>query len=222
MNYYNYFTEIEETFVRRRARNLFLSPLDWALMEVWQQKGIPLHIVIRGIEQVFDNFEKNPGPRSIKGLMFCREEVEAQYGEWLTAQTGKSNGVSESTPTISFSETTDHINGLIESLRLNNNSDLSEEIERACVRLAEVAENVNGNLEQLDRSLGDIEDLLDNALLAKADENKRQILEKEIDAHLKPYKSTMDKVSYEMTFRLMLLKQLREAENIPRLSLFYL
>ena len=28
-NYYNYFTEIEETFVRRRGKHLLLSPIDW-------------------------------------------------------------------------------------------------------------------------------------------------------------------------------------------------
>ena len=30
--YFNYFTEIEEHFQRRRGTLLMLSPLDWALM----------------------------------------------------------------------------------------------------------------------------------------------------------------------------------------------
>ena len=63
MNYYNYFTEIEDTFIRRRGKNLFLSPLDWALIEVWQDRGIPLHIVIRSIESVFDVFDRQPPGR---------------------------------------------------------------------------------------------------------------------------------------------------------------
>src|SRR4051812_41415729 len=82
LNYFNYFTEIEETFVRRRGKHLFLSPIDWAMIETWQERRIPLHIVIRGIESVFDGFEKKPGPRSIKGLLYCREEIEAQYQAW--------------------------------------------------------------------------------------------------------------------------------------------
>ena len=28
LNYYNYFTEIEDTFVRRRGKHLLLSPID--------------------------------------------------------------------------------------------------------------------------------------------------------------------------------------------------
>ena len=90
MNYYNYFTEIEDTFIRRRGRNLFLSPLDWALMEAWRDRGIPLHIVIRSIESVFDVYDRQPpGTRTIKTLFYCREEVEVQYAEWQTAQTVK-------------------------------------------------------------------------------------------------------------------------------------
>ena len=57
MNYFNYFTEIEDAFVRRRGKHLFLSPMDWALMETWKQQGIPLHIVLRGVEKSFDSYE---------------------------------------------------------------------------------------------------------------------------------------------------------------------
>jgi hypothetical protein len=45
MNYFNYFSEIEELFIRRRGRNLLLSPLDWALIESWQEREVPLHII---------------------------------------------------------------------------------------------------------------------------------------------------------------------------------
>ena len=93
MNYYNYFTEIEDTFIRRRGKNLFLSPIDWALIESWQDRGIPMHIVIRSIESVFDIYDKQPArTRSIKSLFYCREEIEVQYAEWSRSQTGKSDG----------------------------------------------------------------------------------------------------------------------------------
>ena len=223
LNYFNYFTEIEETFIRRRAKNLFLSPLDWALMEAWQEGGIPLHVVIRAIEQVFDNFDKNPGPRSIKGLMFCREEVEAQYEEWLKAQAGKppEEQVAE-TSTFNVSEIRDHLHGLVASLRLNRDQALADDICRACVRLIEIADKTNTNLEQIDLSLKDVETLLDAALLEKTDRDIFEPIRKEVDKELRPYKSSMPAESYSNTHRLMLLKRLREEANIPRLSLFYI
>ena len=88
LNYFNYFTEIEDAFVRRRGRHLLLSPMDWALIESWKEMGVPLHVALRGIEQAFDSFEAKPRRRSVKSLLYCQEEVEAQFAEWRESQTG--------------------------------------------------------------------------------------------------------------------------------------
>ena len=222
LNYYNYFTEIEETFIRRRGKNLFLSPIDWALMETWQETGIPLHVVIRAIEQVFDNFEKNPTPRTIKGLMFCREEVEAQYQEWLKAQAGKSSEDPQPDEHHSIEFICEHITGLVGSLQKLQHPELAEDLERACTRLGEIKDNLNGDHELLDKSLSDVEHLLDEALLKKSNRETFKSIESEVTAQLRPYRGTMEKSAYESTMRLMLLKRLREEIGVPRLSLFYL
>ena len=59
-NYFNYFTEIEEHFLRRRGGGLLLSTLDWALIETWKDAGIPLEAVLRGIDAAFDHYEQRP------------------------------------------------------------------------------------------------------------------------------------------------------------------
>ncbi len=56
-NYFNYFTEIEERFQQRRGSVLLLSTLDWALIETWQEAGIPLEAALRGIDTAFDKYE---------------------------------------------------------------------------------------------------------------------------------------------------------------------
>src|SRR5215213_7623533 len=98
LNYFNYFTEIEDAFVRRRGKHLFLSPIDWALMETWKQQGIPLHIVLRGVEKSFDSYEARPRKRTVKTLLYCQEEVESQYAEWVEAHVGSSNSSAETDP----------------------------------------------------------------------------------------------------------------------------
>jgi len=92
LNYFNYFTEIEEAFIRRRGKHLLVSPLDWSLMESWKAMGIPLHVVLRGIEKSFDSYESRPRNRSVKTLFYCQEEVEAQFAEWVESQTGAHGG----------------------------------------------------------------------------------------------------------------------------------
>jgi hypothetical protein len=88
VNYFNYFTEIEDTFIRRRGKHLLLSPMDWALIESWKQRGVPLHVALRGVERAFDSYEAKPRRRSVKSLLYCEEEVEAQFAEWRERQQG--------------------------------------------------------------------------------------------------------------------------------------
>lgn len=221
MNYYNYYTEIEETFVRRRGKSLFLSPIDWAMIEGWQERGIPLHIVLRAIESVFDLFDKNPGKRTIKSLLYCREEIEAQYTEWSAMQAGKSGGT-ESDNGFTVEEVSLHILDAISVLKDITDANLREDLERACTRLEELSANLSENFEIVDKSLSDIEKFLDQAMLTKSDPVHLSSQEKEVSAQLKGYKSAMDKDVYKKTFDLMLLKRLREDAGIPRLSLFYL
>jgi hypothetical protein len=88
VNYFNYFTEIEDAFIRRRGKHLWLSPMDWALMTTWREMGVPLHVALRGVEKSFDSFEAKPRRRTVKSLLYCQEEVEAQFDEWRERQTG--------------------------------------------------------------------------------------------------------------------------------------
>ena len=223
MNYYNYFTEIEDTFVRRRGKHLLLSPIDWAMIEGWKERSIPLHIVIRAIESVFDGYDKNPGPRSIKGLLYCREEVEAQFLEWTAMQAGKGTpGSNEGSLEFSPDQIVKHIDEVIQQLDRLDNADLREDIDRAIARLKQLAIDHSNDLATADQSLSDIENLLEHALLTKLDPARLAKIESDVASQLRPYKSQMDKDAYQQTSRVMILKRLRDDEGIPRLSLFYL
>lgn len=223
MNYFNYYTEIEETFVRRRGKNLLLSPIDWALIETWQERGIPLHVALRAIENVFDGYDKKPSIRTIKGLMYCREEIEAQYEEWMRSQAGKSDSnETKSEGSLSAEMVAGHVSSLLERIRSLTIDGLREELERAAARLEELSSSLGEDLEHVDRSLADIERFLDDALLTKTEKEHLSKTGKEVLEQLKPYKSGMEDDAFAKTFELMLLKRLREDHNIPRLTLFYL
>src|SRR6201996_19242 len=74
-NYFNYFTEIEEHFQRRRGSLLLLSTIDWALIETWREAGIPLEAVLQGIDATFDKHERKKRTRRVNGLAYCSQEV---------------------------------------------------------------------------------------------------------------------------------------------------
>lgn len=225
MNYYNYFTEIEEAFIRRRGRNLLLSPLDWSLIESWQEREIPLHIVLRAIESVFDAMDKKPSrTRSIKSISYCKEEIEAQYEEWVRSRTGAGGDKdpAEASEGLTIASVTGHVENAMSALQNCGSEDLREDLERACSRLEELLAGMTGDFENVEKVLTDIENFLDRALLTKSDKLHLNKLKTEIETQIGSYKTNMGDEAYKKTLDLMLLKKLREEEGIPPLSLFYL
>ena len=88
-NYFNYFTEVEDEFVRRRGKHLLVSPIDWALVESWKDAGIPLAVVIRGISRAFDAFDARPAKsRKVNSILYCEQAVEETYAEYQLAMVG--------------------------------------------------------------------------------------------------------------------------------------
>ena len=88
-NYFNYFTEIEEHFQKRRGTILLLSTLDWALIETWKDAGIPLEAVLRGIDTAFDHYDKRPSKtRKVNSIAYCSQEVLAAAEQMKQAAVG--------------------------------------------------------------------------------------------------------------------------------------
>jgi molybdopterin converting factor small subunit len=224
VNYFNYFTEIEDTFIRRRGKHLFLSPLDWALIDAWKERGIPLHIVIRSIESVFDIFDRQPpGTRTIKSLFYCREEVEVQYAEWLRAHAGKDDEASEPADSgLTPGSIRQHISDSIAKLRELDSRKMGDGGQRAVARLETLLAEMTDEQEATDATLADIERMLEHSMLENWDKEHLKAIEKEIASQLREYKSSMTAEEYKNTFGLMLIKRLREEAGVPRLGLLYL
>jgi hypothetical protein len=245
MNYFNYFTEIEDTFVRRRGKHLLLGTMDWALMATWKEMGVPLHVVLNGIEHAFDSYEAKPRKRSVKTLMYCQEEVEAQYAEWLESQLG-AQGVEENgeqtlnedyveeehlpfpraTIIEHMAKARSALAQLCEERKRNLDDGLCDAMRRVIARLAELEKDFakagRPRADKLEESLTSLEKMLDEALSAAVSSAEMAAARAETETQLQPYRNRMEQATYEQTFGNLLLKRLRDQYNIPRLSLFYL
>jgi len=252
LNYFNYFTEIEEAFIRRRGRHLLLSPLDWALIESWKEMGVPLHVALRGIERAFDSYEARPRHRSVKSLMYCQEEVEAQFAEWLESQRGAPtpSGVVDESVAVEGEGGGDaggsaglpfpraliaaHLEDSRDTLRrarekridASGDDGVCEALARTSARLEELAADFSRaarpDAERLENSLADLEGLIDRALRASLPAEVVGEAHAEAEEQLRPYRARMERSTYEQTLDNLLAKALREAAGVPRLSLFYL
>ena len=92
MNYYNYFTEIEEHFVKRRGKHLLVSPMDWGLIAAWRDAGVPLQVAIRGIDIAMDAFfsRQRRGSAKINSLCYCHDSVMEEFERHRESRIGES------------------------------------------------------------------------------------------------------------------------------------
>src|ERR1700728_2296089 len=108
-NYFNYFTEIEEYFWRKRGAHLLVSPLDWAILETWQKAGIPIGAVLKGIDRAFESWARSrraAGGRQLKSLAYCIDAVLDAATEAQEAAAGSGPEVpSKRSATEPFSRT---------------------------------------------------------------------------------------------------------------------
>ena len=225
-NYFNYFTEIEEHFQKRRGTIVILSPLDWALMEVWKDAGIPLHAVLRGIDASFDKWEKRPRrTRKVNSLAYCAQEVLASAEEMKDAAVGTQSARKDA-PGLEHATVAEFLRNNATQLQRDTFPEAAAAIARdaasTLLALAGEAEHGAVAMEDLERHLTVMEERLMAALLASTPDEMLLKIRGEADRDLAPYRSKMTAPQIDQLHRQYVQKKLLEQCHVPRLSLFYM
>jgi hypothetical protein len=230
MNYYEYFSEIEERFSQRRGSILLLSTLDWALIETWREAGIPLEAVLRGIDNAFDKHDAKAHKagarlRKVNGLAWCAQAVMQATEEMVEAATGAAPAKREQQES-GFE--TDRVATYLErnATAFESAANSGDTISATATRLRELATTMRSPqplaLDDLDRTLTVLEDKLFTTLETSATEQQLVDLKTQADRELAPYRSRMSVAQLRQVQQQFLHKRLLELYNLPRLSLFYM
>ena len=236
-NYFNYFTEIEEYFWRKRGAHLLVSPLDWAIVETWQKAGVPLEAVLKGIDRAFESWQRSrraAGGRQLKSLAYCVDAVLDAAAEAQEAAAG--SGPEIARPAVSEPFSRDELRKYFErnAARLAaaaekqraKHAALAARLDESANRLHESLALVDApgalDLEDMERRLTVLEEKLSASLAADADEEAMITIRREMDRSLAPYRRKMSAEQLTQLERQYLQKRLFEQFDVPRLSLFYL
>jgi len=225
-NYFNYFTEIEEHFQRRRGTMLLLSTLDWALIETWKDAGIPLEAVLRGIDATFESYERRPrkAQRRVNGLAYCSQEVLAAAEDMKEAAVGTARP-SEKRAALEPGEIAAYLTrnaAQVERTKLPEAArPLAAETARSLRDLASGL-SVAQKLEDLERRLTVMEEKLFAVLLAGTPDEELVALRAQAEREIAPYRSKMPGAQIEQLHKQYVHKMLLERYGLPRLSLFYM
>ena len=233
-NYFNYFTEIEEHFQRRRGGPLLVSTVDWGLIEIWKDAGIPLEAVLRGIDEAFDKYERRPSKsQKINSLAWCAQAVLASAEDMKEAAIGSPQ--EEKNETARGFEVAD----IVAFVRRNAAQLLAAKLpeargvsgravaEETAETLHEIAANLESHkavprLEDTERRLTVLEEKLFAILLAATPDEQIVQMRSEADRELLPYRRKMPASQIEQLQKQYVHKRLLEFYGVSRLSLFYM
>ena len=233
-NYFNYFTEIEEYFWKKRGAHLLVSPLDWAIMETWQKAGVPLEAALKGIDRAFEAFQRSRrgAGKPLKSLAYCTDAVleAAEEAQEAAAGSYSPNGAK---PAEAFARN---------ELRqyMERNAALLTKAAEHCVKtqpsvaatLLRAAESLaesrtlldapgNLDLEDLERRMTILDDKVHAILLSNASEELMLKIRREVDSQLAVYRRKMKAAQLALVERQYLQKRLLDEYQLPRLSLYY-
>ena len=217
MNYFNYFTEIEDHFQQARGTGLFLiSPLDWALIEAWKNAGIPLEAVLRGIDRAFEKWRKRPVQARIhmvNSVAYCAQAIAAEAQALANATPVARK---ESAPPFALDDIRAFVTRNAAALTKAGQPDLAASLEALDL------DALYSDLEQLEQRLTAIEEKMIARLRAGASEEALFEARRALDLDLKPYRGKMSAEQLAMLEKQFLERRLLESAKLPRLSLFYL
>ena len=237
-NYFNYFTEIEEHFQRRRGSLLLLSTLDWALIETWREGGVPLAAVLRGIDDAFDKHDARKvksSARRVNGLAWCAQAVMAATEDMREAAVGTNSGVQDAAAESGFEDARVRAHLLrcaaelraaaADSKKLGAVKAADDAAVDVATRLEALEQELAAGptkLETLDRTLTGMEEKIFAALLTAMREEDVAPVREQAARELAPYRSRMAVTQIRQVEHQFLQKRLFEQLGLPRLSLFYM
>ena len=235
-SYFNYFTEIEEHFQKCRGTPSLLSPLDWALIESFQEAGVPLEIVLRGIDLAFEKHrQKKAAFRKINSLSYCTQSILAEHQRRQEDSVGKS----KSFVGIESPDKTELDNLVQMMARARKMLEEAARDSKACGRdnLSVLFENASGSLrsieqeilytqsldlERLEMRLNVMEEKILASLVGTMNEEELLTVREEINSELNRHRRGLKAEQLAMLEKKLTDRKIFERFKVPRLSLFYL
>lgn len=229
-----YYQAIEEAFNRRRGAPLLLAPRDWALIGEWKRRGVPIPIVLQGIDSVFDaHARRPPTARRINSLSYCRQEVLGLYEIYLGMR-GVEAGRPEETPGGASQEPPRALARYLSRLRRRLKDAAvwcsAHALDDLVGPIAETAAALGALRSGLSRPAFEPQALeaqmahLDAALLERAraalPETDRRRLDEDVEETIARARDRMTPAALEATRRATASRLLRRRCGLPRLSLF--
>jgi len=229
-NYFNYFTEIEEYFWKKRGTAMLVSTLDWALIDSWKEAQIPIEAVLKGIDRAFEKYEsRRHRARKVNSLAYCHQAILEAAGEQERGALHHPSAA-EPFPREDLARFLENNAKAVEKasaqFEARTRPESAANLRSLSNSLRELAAAARSDapldLEEVERRLTVLEDKMLSTLLQTAEENDLVAFRAEMDRGLGPARRNMTADQIVLLEKQFLQRKLLEQAELPRLSLFYL
>ena len=209
---------------------MLVSTLDWALIDTWKQALIPVEIVLKGIDQAFEKYEKRRRrSQRVNSLAYCHQAVLAAAEE---AERAKLPHPTSGDPipcaelVTYLTNNAEKLKKAAESFQAQGRPESAATLQSLAASLHEVAQAAGADapldLEGVERRLSVLEDRMLSILQNATPEAEMVALRAELDRSLGPSRRNLGREQIALLEKQFLTRRLLEQADLPRLSLFYL
>ncbi len=201
-----YFQEIARTFFQLRGAPFVLSSKDQVTIAGWEERRIPLTVVLEGIRRAVDLYRRKHLDRKMPALSFCHGEVMKAFEAYRERRVGRAR------MSVSRRVKKERVRCAVERCCRSLPSEwsfISPILEEALCLLSKPAVSE----EKLER----LEERLDAILLQKAPEEEKEKARRRFSAQL----SGQPPAVLEEAVARWLIQSLRQKLKIPHLPLYY-
>ena len=203
-----YYREIARAFLERRGGAFFLSPKDQAMIAAWEEKRVPLGVVLEGVARTFEGLRaRKRGTRSVS-LAFCERQVEAAFAQHRDRGAGRRKAAGNGPRTDKGEKARREIERAVAALPAGDAA-LKRLLEKALAVLSSTGPDPAA-LERLDEEI-------EETLWAEATAAERAAAEAETRKGLKGGKPA----GFEDLVRRRAVMTARSGRRVPHVSLYY-
>ncbi|MDH4198253.1 MAG: hypothetical protein OEW05_12630 [Candidatus Aminicenantes bacterium] len=202
-----YYREVAKAFLDRRGAPFLLSARDLALIAEWEKRGIPLEVVLEGVERAFEGGRAGRHPSGkVMSLAFCGPQVEKAFDRHRDRRAGAEGRVKPRS--AKKDRAAAEVNQFLASLPRE-----TAELRPLFVRAASVLAAEVPDEEALERVDAEVDDAL---VLAVSEDEKDARARRLRDEH-----PGRRKAERETILAAALAKERRERFKVPYVALFH-
>lgn len=201
-----YYQAIAREFLRRRGAPFLLSPRDVAVIAEWEKNGVPLGVVMEGIDRAFDGIRDRS--RGTKGLFlsFCDSQVRKALAQHADRAAGRRKPAAPRSAKVGKA-----LKEIARCLRSLPSGD------RELRPLFEAASGLLAQASPDEEAMEKVDDQVDAVLWGRASASERDALKRQMAGEL----AGLDPAEGGAAVRTRLIKSSRQKQKVPYVSLFY-